>query len=202
MPAEIVVNNYSVNFIKPFNHVFSTVNSLSSFSYRSKTITSVSSRQMSFRKLKLMTQSLGSHNDKPLMTLLSSKLKKINFFQNGNVTLNQIKRLMRFTINGMAMPLQFMSITRVAFSPEKMNVVVVVPLGSNSISGVVFEGKTPVSRKVRLYRKDNGAFVVETKSDAVGNYKFDNLPAGMAFFVVSHDSNGIYNAAVTDNIIS
>jgi hypothetical protein len=76
----------------------------------------------------------------------------------------------------------------------------VVPEGSAIVSGSVKEGKSPVSRKVRLYRKDNGRFVSEVKSDATGNYLFDKLPAGMAFFVVSHDSNGVYNAAVSDNI--
>lgn len=201
MSAEIVVADYLVNFIKPLKKTFSPVNSLSSFSYSSKTMVKFNSFLMAFSNSKLMTQGFGNRNDKALMLLLDSKLKKINFHFNGETKFNAAKRFMRYTINGIAMPLQFMSITRVAFSPEKMNLVV-VPLGSNSISGVVHEGKTPVSRKVRLYRKDNGVFVAETKSDELGNYLFDGLPAGMAFFVVSHDSSGSYNAAVTDNIIS
>ncbi len=76
----------------------------------------------------------------------------------------------------------------------------VVPEGNAVVSGVVREGKSPVIRKVRLYRKDNGALVSEKKSSANGDYSFEKLPLGMAFFVVSHDSNGVYNAAISDNI--
>ncbi len=72
--------------------------------------------------------------------------------------------------------------------------------GNAFIAGFVKEGVTPVIRKVRLYSKDSGAFVKEVQSDNTGAYTFSNLPAGMNFFVVSHDSNGIYNAVISDNI--
>ena len=74
--------------------------------------------------------------------------------------------------------------------------------GGSSVAGTVKEGATPVSRKVRLYVKETGEFVKDVQSTTGGLYTFTNLPAGMVFFVVSHDSNGIFNAVIADNIIT
>lgn len=197
MPAEIVVNNYTVNFIKPFKRSFSTVNALNvSILSESKKVC-VPSLAVKFSSQKLIALAMGSWQ-------LKQRVSKL-FSPKMTIVQNEIKLLsrslnMRYAISGIG-ALQFVSITRMAFNPENMKPVV-VPFGTSTISGVVREGKTPVSRKVRLYRKDNGAFVAEVKSDALGNYIFKDLPAGMAFFVVSHDGSGFYNAAVTDNIIA
>lgn len=199
MPAAIVVKDYTVNFIKPFVHSFSTVNATKVLlQYKPNTLCVKPYSAIRFApSQKLMALAQGSKELKRNMSkLLTPKM---------TVAQNEIKLLscslnMRYRISGTG-ALQFMSITRIAFNPENMNPVV-VPYGSNRISGVVKEGKTPVSRKVRLYRKDNGVFVTEVKSDALGNYIFKDLPAGMAFFVVSHDDSGFYNAAVSDNIIA
>jgi hypothetical protein len=198
MPAAIVVNNYTVNFIKPFKHSLSTVNALNVLTLSvSKKVSVMPSLAVNFSRQKLMVLARGSCELKQRVSkLLSPKM---------TIVQNEIKLLsrdlnMRYPISGVG-ALQFISITRMAFNPENMKPVV-VPYGINSISGVVKEGKTPVSRKVRLYRKDNGAFVAETKSGMTGYYIFKDLPAGLAFFVVSHDASGFYNAAVSDNIIA
>ena len=74
------------------------------------------------------------------------------------------------------------------------------PIPTPKITGFVKEGSTPVSRKVRLYLQSTGAFVSETTSAADGSYSFLNLTPNTKYFVVSHDSNGIYNAAISDNL--
>lgn len=199
MPAPIVVNTYAVNFIRPFKKSLTTTNALRILTIQApRKIRVMPSLAITFSHRKLMALVKGSQS-------LKQCVKKL-FTPKMTIAQNEIKLLsrdlnIRYVINGMSSALQFISITRIAFNPENMKPVV-VPYGVNSISGVVKEGKTPVSRKVRLYRKDNGIFVTEVKSDALGNYIFKDLPAGMAFFVVSHDGSGFYNAAVSDNIIA
>ena len=198
MPAAIVVKDYAVNFIKPLNHSLSTVNALKFLTLSvPKKVSTVPSLATRFSHRKLIALSRGSRE-------LKQRVRKL-FSPKMTIVQNEVKLLsrslnMRYAISGVG-ALQFMSITRIAFNPENMKPVV-VPFGESTISGVVKEGKTPVSRKVRLYRKDNGVFVAEAKSDMTGYYIFKDLPAGMAFFVVSHDASGFYNAAISDNIIA
>jgi hypothetical protein len=197
MPAAIVVKDYTVNFIKPFKRSFSTVKAMkvSTLSSKKMCVTPYSAITFSNQKLKMLaggSRELRQHIVNllsPKMTIVASEIKLLSRDLN-----------MRYAVSSVG-ALQFLSITRMAFNPENMKPVV-VPFGINSISGVVKEGKTPVSRRVRLYRKDNGVFVAEVKSDSTGNYIFKDLPAGMAFFVVSHDASGFYNAAISDNIIA
>jgi hypothetical protein len=197
MPVEINVKDYAVSIFKPFSRPLIATNTLNIImaSDLKKVCAMPSAVRFSCQKLAAFTHGrleLKRNISKlfsPVMTIAQNEIK---FFARD--------LSMRYRVSGIG-ALQFMSITRIAFNPENMKPVV-VPYGINSISGVVKEGKTPVSRKVRLYRKDNGVFVAETKSDSLGNYIFKGLPAGMEFFVVSHDGSGFYNAAVSDNIIA
>lgn len=58
----------------------------------------------------------------------------------------------------------------------------------------------PVSRRVRLYRKRDGALVRQMWSDAAGNYHFDRLRRDVDYVVLSHDHTGVFNAVIADSI--
>lgn len=59
----------------------------------------------------------------------------------------------------------------------------------------------PVSRKVRLLREQDGLLIRETWSDATtGAYRFDNIPADIAYTVLSYDHTGTFRAVVADRI--
>lgn len=60
----------------------------------------------------------------------------------------------------------------------------------------------PVWRKVRLFREQDGLLIREVWSDATtGAYRFDNIPAGIAYTVLSYDHTGTFRAVVADRII-
>ncbi len=58
----------------------------------------------------------------------------------------------------------------------------------------------PLSRRVRLLRKRDGALARETWSDAAGNYVFDHLRHDVTYILMSHDHTGLYNAVIDDAI--
>ncbi len=58
----------------------------------------------------------------------------------------------------------------------------------------------PLSRRVRLLRKRDGALARETWSDAAGNYVFDHIRHDVTYILMSHDHTGLYNAVIDDAI--
>jgi hypothetical protein len=57
----------------------------------------------------------------------------------------------------------------------------------------------PVSRTVRLYSENTGAFVQEVQSSAGGVYAFTGLDPDAKYFVVAFDLPGGYRAVVADD---
>lgn len=71
------------------------------------------------------------------------------------------------------------------------------------IAGKVTEQGLPVIRRVACYHRMSGALIDTTWSDINGNYRFDNLVAGVKYFVTSLDENKDntqYNAVTQDLI--
>ena len=77
-------------------------------------------------------------------------------------------------------------------------------LGNNGyIVGKVTEVGVAVSRRVLLYSRRSGILLKVTRSDALGNYRFNGLNLRSKYFVVSIDENGDsqqYNAVIQDLI--
>ena len=146
--------------------------------------------------LKSLSQVQTNHGISAMRFLLARKNPRRSLGDNGILLFSGIRQYKCLVNGGYLGEIQKKLPQKLGSTPVET----VAPEGIAIVSGAVKEGKSPVSRKVRLYRKDNGKLVREVRSDAIGNYQFDKLPAGMAFFVVSHDSNGIYNAAISDNI--
>lgn len=72
------------------------------------------------------------------------------------------------------------------------------------IKGIVTEGANPVVRRVMCYHRRTGALIDSTLSDSNGNYRFDNLIAGIKYFVTSVDENkdAVQYNAVTQDLIT
>lgn len=70
--------------------------------------------------------------------------------------------------------------------------------GSGTISGIVTIENIPGSRKVRLYRKQDGMLIRETWSAANGAYSFTNIDPAWEYFVVAHDHMRVYNGVIQD----
>lgn len=72
------------------------------------------------------------------------------------------------------------------------------------ISGVVTENSLPVSRRVMCYHRLTGDLLASTWSKADGSYRFDNLIAGVKYYITSLDENndGIQYNAVTQDLIT
>ena len=71
------------------------------------------------------------------------------------------------------------------------------------IKGIVTEGTNPVARRVMCYHRRTGVLINTTLSDSAGGYRFDNLIAGVKYFVTSVDENNDavqYNAVTQDLI--
>lgn len=132
---------------------------------------------------------------------LRSKLTSATTFDKTKLPFTQKIKPLKLK-GGFSTEVRFTSIARLGIKPSSLNSQSIIPVGNGAISGTVYEGKSPVIRRVRLYKKDDGVFVSETLSNVLGGYRFDSLPRGMAFFVVSHDSNGVYNAVISDNVIA
>lgn len=61
---------------------------------------------------------------------------------------------------------------------------------------------TPVARKVRLYREQDGKLVDETWSDPItGAYEFTDIPELERYTVISYDHTETYKAVVADRLI-
>lgn len=71
-------------------------------------------------------------------------------------------------------------------------------VGSGTISGIVTIENIPGSRKVRLYRKQDGMLIRETWSAANGAYSFTNIDPAWEYFVVAHDHLRVYNGVIQD----
>ena len=71
------------------------------------------------------------------------------------------------------------------------------------IVGVVTELSLPVIRRVMCYHRLTGALLATTISDSGGNYRFDNLIAGVKYFVTSVDEadDGVQYNAVTQDLV-
>ena len=76
--------------------------------------------------------------------------------------------------------------------------------GTGRIVGTVKEkglpDNLPLSRKVRLVRDFDMAFVDETWSDAAGNYVFNDIAIGPRYSVISYDYTNTYRAVIADNL--
>ncbi|ENW95793.1 hypothetical protein [Acinetobacter sp. NIPH 298] len=68
------------------------------------------------------------------------------------------------------------------------------------VSGIIKQLGTPVSRQVRAYSRENGSLLESTNSDENGQYKM-YLPYGLAYTIVSIDSNKKFNAVIQDNVV-
>lgn len=71
------------------------------------------------------------------------------------------------------------------------------------IKGIVTENGTPVSRRVMCYHRMSKTLVSTVISDKNGAYIFNNLIAGVKYYVTSLDSNNDavqYNAVTQDLI--
>lgn len=76
-------------------------------------------------------------------------------------------------------------------------------LGANPyyFSGYVYERSVPVSRSVRLYRRDDGAFMNSTTSSGNGYYYITTTYSGEHYIVAIDDDIGYsYNAAILDKM--
>lgn len=73
--------------------------------------------------------------------------------------------------------------------------------GNGVISGVVTIENIPGSRKVRLYRKQDGMLIRETWSAANGAYSFTNIDPAWEYFVVAHDHLRVYNGVIQDMLV-
>lgn len=73
--------------------------------------------------------------------------------------------------------------------------------GSGTISGIVTIENIPGSRKVRLYRKQDGMLIRETWSAANGAYSFTNIDPAWEYFVVAHDHLRVYNGVIQDMLV-
>jgi hypothetical protein len=72
--------------------------------------------------------------------------------------------------------------------------------GPTTISGVVRQLTTPVSRPVYLLEQDGFRVLRETRSGSNGVYSFPNMEADKQYLVMSIDPDGAYNAVVADRV--
>ena len=74
-----------------------------------------------------------------------------------------------------------------------------------SIVGTVKEKNTPIDtplrRRVRLYRENDGLLLRETWSNAAtGEYRFDDVPLAQRYTVIAYDHLHNYRAVIADNL--
>lgn len=84
---------------------------------------------------------------------------------------------------------------RIPFFFHKDNV------GNGTISGTVTIENIPGSRKVRLFRKQDGMLIRETWSAANGAYIFERIDPNWEYFVVAHDHLRVYNGVIQDMLV-
>lgn len=72
------------------------------------------------------------------------------------------------------------------------------------IVGIVSEQSKPVARRVMCYHRLTGDLLASTWSKADGSYRFDNLIAGVKYYITSLDesNDGIQYNAVTQDLIT
>lgn len=73
--------------------------------------------------------------------------------------------------------------------------------GNGVVSGVVTIENIPGSRRVRLYRKQDGMLIRETWSAANGAYSFNNIDPAWEYFVVAHDHLRVHNGVIQDMLV-
>lgn len=73
-------------------------------------------------------------------------------------------------------------------------------IGPATISGVVRELTTPVSRPVYLLEQESFRILRATRSASNGTYSFQNMEADKQYIVMSLDPAGAYNAVVADRV--
>ncbi len=73
--------------------------------------------------------------------------------------------------------------------------------GGGTISGTVTIENIPGSRKVRLFRKQDGMLIREAWSAANGAYSFTNIDPAWEYFVVAHDHLRVYNGVIQDMLV-
>ena len=73
--------------------------------------------------------------------------------------------------------------------------------GSGTISGTVTIENIPGSRKVRLFRKQDGMLIRETWSAPNGAYSFERIDPNWEYFVVAHDHLRVYNGVIQDMLV-
>lgn len=61
--------------------------------------------------------------------------------------------------------------------------------GNGSVTGVVRQAGSPVSRRVNLHTRPKGELVASTWSDSQGNYKFRGLSRQHKYYMVSLDED-------------
>lgn len=72
--------------------------------------------------------------------------------------------------------------------------------GTGSISGVVREGTTPVSRRVQLYDAQTDTLLDTQQSAADGTVVFGYLPKDRRYYVIAFDKTNTYNSVIASNI--
>lgn len=75
-------------------------------------------------------------------------------------------------------------------------------IGPATISGVVHELTTPVSRPVYLLEQEGFHVIRETRSATDGTYSFPNMEADKQYLVLAVDPNGAYNATIKDRVLT
>jgi hypothetical protein len=72
------------------------------------------------------------------------------------------------------------------------------------VSGIITDdGGNPVSRIVRLYRRDTGALLGETESDEItGNYLIETVYEGEVQRIVLDDDTGVLYNDLIDRVIT
>ncbi|MDD5277200.1 MAG: hypothetical protein PHR16_14095 [Methylovulum sp.] len=88
---------------------------------------------------------------------------------------------------------------RGCFSGAQRNAVIEID-GDGTIGDNVYEGLTPVVRKVWLLDKRNLSVVRTTVSAQDGSYAFTGLNKSLKFCAISFDPNLVYNDASADNL--
>lgn len=73
-------------------------------------------------------------------------------------------------------------------------------IGVTTISGVVRELTTPVSRQVVLLEQNSLRPLRETRSASNGTYSFPNMEENQEYLVMAFDHNGAYNAVIADRV--
>lgn len=72
--------------------------------------------------------------------------------------------------------------------------------GPSSITGTVKVLSNLASRPVFLLESKSMKVVASTRSNAAGQYSFNNLATGRKWIVIGFDDSGQYNATIADRV--